>query len=294
MSTTLRSITLATCALLLTQALHAEEPTESELEHVAPDAPGSQDNHPMSYREMARMMEMDDKSSTGKVMFDRLEWRDANGGSAFAWNADAWYGNDYNKLWLKSEGEREHGADATASQLAANTAQFGPALFTQSRDTRTTARTELLWDHTIARWWTLQTGVRHDSGSGDSRDWAALGVQGLASGFFDVEATAYVGDSGRTAARISAERDLLFTQRLILQPEFEVNLYGKDDPANGIGSGLADFELALRLRYEFRRELASYVGAVWARRFGSSADFARAAGEDPNDIQWVAGLRIWF
>ena len=234
----------------------------------------------MSYRAMARTMEMDDTSATGKVMFDRLEWRNASGGSAFAWNADAWYGNDYNKLWLKSEGEREH--------------VDGPTLFTQNRGTTTSARTELLWDHTIARWWNLQTGLRHDSGSGDARDWAGLGVQGLAPGFFNVEATAYVGDSGRTAARVSAERDLLFTQRLILQPEFEINLYGKDDLQNGIGSGLSNLELSLRLRYEFRRELASYVGVVWARRFGDTADFARAVGEDPNDIQWVAGLRIWF
>jgi copper resistance protein B len=228
-------------------------------------------------------MEMDDKSSTGKVMFDRLEWRDANGGGAFAWNGDAWYGNDYNKVWLKSEGERQR--ETRATSLGASAVRS---------DTTTIARTELLWDHTFTRWWNLQTGLRHDSGSGDSRDWAALGVQGLAPGFFNIEATAYVGGSGRTAARVSAERDLLFTQRLILQPEFEVNLYGKSDSANGIGSGLSDFELALRLRYEFRREFASYVGAVWMRRFGTSADFARAAGEDPNDIRWVAGLRVWF
>jgi copper resistance protein B len=245
------------------------EPTQSEQEHVPPDPPTSQDDHPMSYREMARQMEMDDTSATGKLLFDRLEWRDTHAGNAFAWNAEAWYGNDAHKLWLKTEGERENGAT-------------------------TTARTELLWDRPFARWWNLQAGVRHDSASGDSRDWAAAGVQGIAPGFFDIEATAYIGDSGRTAARLSAERDLLLTQRLILQPEAEINLYGKDDPANQIGAGLSDLEVALRLRYELRREFSTYAGIVWARRFGKTADLVQAAGEASGDLQALAGFRIWF
>ncbi len=279
MSTALRSIVFAAVAAAFVPVAGAHEhrqipqaasePTESEREHVPPAPPASHFEPPTSYRAMARMMQMDDTTALGKVMLDRLEWRDTKGGSAFAWDAQAWYGNDYNKLWVKSEGEREDG-------------------------TTTAARTELLWDRIIARWWSLQAGARHDSGSGTSRNWAAFGIQGLAPGFFSVEATAYLGDSGRAAARFSAERDLLFTQRLILQPEFEVNLYSKDDPQNQIGSGLSDLELALRLRYEFRRELATYVGVVWARRFGDTATLARAAGEDPNDLQLLAGLRMWF
>jgi copper resistance protein B len=223
----------------------------------------------MSYREMTRVMQMDDTSPTGMVLFNRLEWRDAGSGDAFEWDAEAWYGNDANKLWLKSEGEHEDGGS-------------------------TSARSEALWDRPVTRWWHLQTGLRHDSGSGDSRNWAAFGVQGLAPAFFEVEATAYVGDAGRTAARLSTSRDLLLTQRLILQPETELNLYGKDDVKNGIRAGLSDLELALRLRYEIRREFAAYTGVVWARRFGASADLARAQGEDPSDAQLVAGLRIWF
>src|SRR6185295_15405031 len=148
----------------------------SEQEHVPPDPPTAQDDHSMPYREMVRVMEMDDRSTFGKVMLDRLEWRDADGGSAFEWNGDAWYGNDYDKILLKAEGKRHAGETESA-------------------------RTELLWNHTLTRWWNLQSGVRHDSPSGASRNWAALGVQGLAPGFFDVEATVYVADQGRAAAR---------------------------------------------------------------------------------------------
>jgi copper resistance protein B len=119
-------------------------------------------------------------------------------------------------------------------------------------------------------------------------------VQGLAPYFFDIEATAYVGDTGRTAARFKARYAALFTQRLILEPEFELNAYGKDDPEGRVMSGFSDLQFALRLRYEIRRELAPYVGVTWVRRLGRTADLARAAGEDASDLQVLAGVRFWF
>jgi copper resistance protein B len=250
-------------------AQNSDTPTQSEREHVPPDPPQQELQHPMPYEQMVRMMEMDDRGRFGKAMLDRLEWRDVDGAAALEWDAAAWYGGDYDKLWVKTEGEHRAG---------------------KTED----ARAELLWDRIIMRWWSVQAGVRQDFGEGPSRTWAAVGAQGLAPYFFDVEATAYVGENGRTAARISSEYNLLLTQRLVLQPEAELNLYGKDDPGRRIGSGLSDMQVGLRLRYEFRREIAPYVGLVWTRRFGKSADFARLSGEDSNDVQALAGLRIWF
>jgi copper resistance protein B len=156
------------------------------------------------------------------------------------------------------------------------------------------ARADVLWDHTFARWWSLQAGGRQDFGGGPARTWAALGVQGLAPYWFDTEATFYVGEAGRTAARLKTEYDLLLTQRLILQPEGEANLYGKADPARQLGSGLSDLEIGLRLRYEVRREIAPYIGVVWSRSFGRTADLIRESGGDASDVQFVAGLRAWF
>jgi copper resistance protein B len=105
---------------------------------------------------------------------------------------------------------------------------------------------------------------------------------------------AYVGDGGRTALRLSSEYDLLLTQRLVLQPALELNVYGEDDLERLIGAGLSDMELGLRLRYEIRREIAPYVGVNWLKRFGDTADLARAAGEDDDEFGLVAGIRLWF
>ncbi len=116
----------------------------------------------------------------------------------------------------------------------------------------------------------------------------------MAPYWFDVEATAYVGDSGRTAARAELEYDLLLTQRLILQPDVELKVYGKDDPARKIGSGLSSIDVGLRLRYEIKRQFAPYIGVLWSRKAGNTANFARTAGEDIRDTQFVAGVRIWF
>jgi copper resistance protein B len=239
---------------------------ESEREHVPPDPPQSR-VHPMPYREMTEMMGMDDRRPFGKVMFDRLEWRDADT-SIYEWDAAAWYGGDFNKLWVETEGERV--ADDTD------------------------ARVELLWDRIATAWWSTRLGIREDLGTAPSRSWVAFGVAGLAPGFVELEATAYVGEGGRTSLRLSTSCDLLLTQRLVLQPQAELDLYGRDDAERLIGAGLSDLEIGLRLRYELRREIAPYLGVSWSRRFGDSADLARSAGVDPDEFAWVAGIRLWF
>jgi copper resistance protein B len=152
----------------------------------------------------------------------------------------------------------------------------------------------VLWGHAVAAYWDTQLGVRYDSGVGPDRGWLAFGIQGLAPYWFEVDATAYVGNGGRTALRLGAEYELLLMQKLILQPRIEVNVYGRRDQARNIGSGLSDGAAGLRLRYEMTRQVAPYVGVEWAGKFGESADFARAAGEKRYETRWVAGVRLWF
>jgi copper resistance protein B len=236
---------------------------------TAPAAAPPEMQTDMSYKDMAAMMEMDDAATLGKVMLDQLELEADSDHTLLAWDGQAWYGSDYNKVWLKSEGSPD------ASD-------------------KTGARDELLWDRIVTRWWSVQTGVRYDLGQGPARGWAAAGIEGLAPYWFDLEATFYVGEEGRTAARLRAERDLLITQRLIVQSEFETDLYGKPDVARQIGSGISDLQLALRIRYEIRRELAPYAGLTWRRDFGASAQFARESAVAPGELLWVAGLRAWF
>ena len=204
-----------------------------------------------------------------KLMFDQLETRDSGSGSGGSWDAQAWIGKDLTKLWVKTEGERKSGKTETAEM-------------------------QFLFSKAVASYWDFQIGVRHDSKPSPDRTWAAIGFQGLAPYFFEIDTALFIGESGRTALRLEAEYQLLFTQRLILTPEIETNFFGQNDPQIGIGSGLSDVEAGLRLRYEIRREFAPYIGIIWSRVFGNTADFARAAGQSTSDMQLTIGLRAWF
>ena len=203
------------------------------------------------------------------VLLNRLEAWEADSSGAYAWEGKGWIGTDMHRLWIRSEGER-------------------------SDDRTESADLEVLYGRSIATWWDLVAGIRHEFEPGDSRSFAAIGVQGLAPQKFEIDATAYVGEGGQTAGRLEVEYELLFTNRLILQPLVEVDLYGKDDPGRRIGSGLSSSEIGLRLRYEFTRRFAPYVGIVYERAFGDTADFRRADLEPVDDTRVLLGLRTWF
>ena len=216
-------------------------------------------------------MHMLDDAPYGQVLLDQFEgYRSSSGESGIRFDAQAWYGTDLNKVWLKAEGGRAGG-------------QLGET------------RAEVLYNRAFAPYFGWQAGVRHDfGGGGPGRNWGAVGVQGLAPYWFDVEATAYVGPSGRTAFRFKGEYDLRITQRLVLQPDLEFDIYGKSDPERDIGSGLAEADLGFRLRYEITRKFAPYIGVSWGRKFGNTADFARRSGEPVGESRIIAGIRLWF
>ena len=211
-----------------------------------------------------------DELNFASLVVDRLEWVHTNkNNNASAYDLQAWYGRDFNRAVLKAEGDVDDG-------------------------TLQEARTELLWDHAVAAFWDTQLGVRYDSGVDPNRGWLAVGVQGLAPYWFEVDAAAYVSNAGHSALRVSADYELLFTQRLILQPRFEANIYGKEDVARALGAGLSDLTVGMRLRYEIRREFAPYIGVEWTGQYGGTANFARAAGDPTKETSYVAGVRFWF
>ncbi len=210
-----------------------------------------------------------DEQTFGWLLVDQFEAVRTDGDSSAAYELQGWYGRTYDRAVLKAEGKYDVG-------------EFHEA------------RTELLWGHAVAAFWDAQFGVRHDGGEGPNRRWLAVGIQGLAPYWFELDLAGYLGESGRTALRLDAEYELLFTQRLVLQPKLEMNFYGKADPARGLGSGLSEASVALRLRYEIRREFAPYLGIEWVRQFGGTADLARASGKDTRETRLVAGLRFWF
>lgn len=212
---------------------------------------------------------MEDDPLLAMMMIDRLELRNTDGNNPRVWEGQGWLGKDLNKLWIKTEGENT-GNKTEEAEL------------------------QILYSRAIAPFWDFQAGLRRDFQPDPERNWLTLGFQGLAPYLFEVDTALFIGPSGRTAVRLEAEYEILFTQRLILSPELEINLHGQDDSKTGTGSGLSDIEAGLRLRYEIRREFAPYVGINWWKKYADTADFARDEGEQISDLQFVAGIRAWF
>ncbi|RMQ28996.1 Copper resistance protein B [Pseudomonas syringae pv. actinidiae] len=210
-----------------------------------------------------------DSAINSYFVADKLEWQDANDGSALAWDLSGWIGGDIDRLLLRSEGERTNGKTEEAEVQA-------------------------LWGHAISSSWDVVAGARQDFKPGAPQTWAAFGLQGQAISDLDVQATAFIGEAGQTAARLEADYDLLLTNDLILQPTGELNFYDKNDPQRGNGSGLSTSELGLRLRYEITPQFAPYVGVTWNRSYGKTADYAREDDEDVAEARLVVGLRLWF
>ena len=212
---------------------------------------------------------MDDDPVVTRVIIDRLEVREAEHDNPIVWEVDAWAGKDLHKIWLKSEGEYVSGETEEAEL-------------------------QLLYSRAISPFWDFQIGWRRDIKPEPERDWFAIGVKGLAPYLFEVDAALFIGESDQVGATLQAEYEYMLTQRWVLSPEIELGFHAKDDKETGTGSGLSEAELGLRLAYELRREFAPYLGVNGWSKYGNTADYARAHGEETSDVQFVAGIRAWF
>lgn len=207
----------------------------------------------------------------GLVKVDKLEYRAADDADSVAWSAQARAGTDVNKVAFKTSGE-----------------------YVPEDDTFEKVETQLLYMRMATDFFDVQAGIRHDFDPNPERTYAVLGVNGLAPQWFEVDANLFLSDRGDASARLEAEYDILLTQRLVLQPQAELNVGFSDDRPLGIGAGFSSIEAGLRLRYEIEREVAPYIGVAWERGLGETAMRTRADGEDPERTSLVAGVSLFF
>ena len=218
---------------------------------------------------------VEDRQRFGSLLVDQLEYRLKEGADTVRWDVVGWYGGDYNRLWLKTEGDwrasGERGGEAEG---------------------------QALYGRLIAPFWDFQVGLRYDQFSGAgfdrSRGLAVIGLQGLAPYWFELEPALFISQDGDVSARLTATYDMPLTQRLILQPRLDLDAAVQSVEKFGVGDGINNAGLVLRLRYEIMRELAPYVGIHWLRRFGETADISRRGGGGAEDIAGVFGMRLWF
>ena len=199
---------------------------------------------------------------------DRFEYVESHDIDATEFEGHAWIGDSYNRFLLRSEIE----------------------IIDDSLDV---AEIDLLHSRAISPFWDLRLGARREVRDEGHRNWASIGLAGLAPYWFEVDASLFIGEGGNTLLDIEAEYDLLLTQRLVMQPRLDVHTYGKTDTVMRQGAGLSLVKWGFRMRYEFDRQLAPYFGIERVLKYGETADLL-LPGEDRADTHWIAGIKFWF
>lgn len=217
---------------------------------------------------------MDDRMRHFFFLADVLEYRPGGNDSDFRWDIESYYGGDFNRLWVKSEGEQsakrgEYDLDA-----------------------------QVLYGRFVMKYYDAQIGARMETrtyrGHNETRAHAVIGLEGLVPYRFEIEPSLFISEDGDVSVRLTATRDLLLTQRLILQGRLETKFAIQEVKEFATGSGLNNVEVGLRLRYEIRREFAPYIGVSYERSLFGTEDLVRREGGDPSQLRFVAGLRIWL
>lgn len=205
---------------------------------------------------------------------DLLEIQPNGDDSELRWDLESHYGGDFNRIWFKSEGEKSVTSDDYHFDA------------------------QLLYGRFVGKYYDFQIGVRGEatdfSGKNKFRTHAVVGLEGLLPYRFQIEPLFFVSDDGDVSARITGTRDMLLTQRLILQARLETTIAVQSVEEFGIGEGLNNIEAGLRLRYEMRREFAPYIGVSFSRSLFETEDFLRAKGKDETELRFVAGIRFWY
>lgn len=204
-----------------------------------------------------------------KVMLNLAEFQPYGEGS-YRWDGQAWFGGDINRVVIKSQGDGS------------------------PRSGLDTAEIQLLYSRAVAPYTDIQAGVRYDFKPDPSRTYFTAGVQTIFPYWFNFESALFVSTKGELLGRLGGFYDLLLTQQLVLQPWVELNFAAQNSVDIGVGSGLSNAELGLRLRYEFRREFAPYVGVSYDQKVGNTAEYAKAAGKETGATKFVVGIRTWF
>lgn len=206
---------------------------------------------------------MEDDPLVTMFLMDKFEILDNNENTR-VWEGSFWIGYDINKLYIYSQGE------ALSDGLE-------------------TSQNELVYSRAIAAFWDAQIGFTYDKNADASQTWGEIAISGLAPYYFETRAALLINGEGNVGLRLDAEYEALFTQKLILTPSLEADFYTKDDPDMNLGSGLSIIEAGLRIRYEFIREFAPYIGVTWEKTFGNTRNY-----NPIDETSLMVGVRFWF
>jgi copper resistance protein B len=204
-----------------------------------------------------------------RIRVGKLERQFSTGGDGEygEWSGFIAVGKNQNTLWLTTKGSTQYG-EADSKEI------------------------RLFYSRTIKPYIGVQLGWKRDLKPEPERDWFGFGLLGVLPYKIGADASFFIGESSRLAARLEVAYQHWFTQKLSLTPDLEANFYSEDDPDRGIGAGFSDLDLGLRLRYRITKGVSPYTGFTWKSNFGGTADMIESAGEDTSDLRIMLGVTL--
>ncbi len=160
---------------------------------------------------------------------------------------------------------------------------------------------KLLYSRMISDFWDAQIGARyrsekveldhHQKDTEENVD-AVIGLHGMAPYFFETDAYFYAGEDSYAAFSLETERDLLITQKLIVQPYLELNVIFSDDSKYAQKSGLSNATAGLETRYEISKKIMPYVDIAY--KYSKGKDETPWQVESDVEKGWLYGAGIRF
>ena len=199
--------------------------------------------------------------------------RNDNGQGALKSKLETRIGTDENKIFIKVH------ADKAESQQAEYDAK-------------------LLYSRNVADFWDVQAGMRYRNEPNREIDQnqvdAVLGLHGMAAYFFETDAYVYIGQDRQVSFNLETERDLLLTQKLIIQPYLDMSIVLSDDSNYAKKTGLNSVQVGLETRYEINKKVMPFMDVAYGYNKGVQETAWQKSSSSENAWFYGAGIRFKF
>lgn len=162
--------------------------------------------------------------------------------------------------------------------------------------------TKLLYSRMITEFWDLQAGVGYQDNLVDVEDretrqdhvTAVIGLQGLAPYLFETESYLSVAKNDYLAFSFDLERDLLLTQKWIVQPYLELDAVLHDNSRYAEKTGFREVTLGLQNRYEISKQFMPYIDIAYRYEQDSTWRDGQLHGKSDQDWLYGVGVKLMF
>lgn len=237
-------------------------------------------------------LDSDDSAYKSDQQFDHAAHLKEHGGQVYQQTTleTKWQRNDGGQGALKSEIETRIGTDENKIFIKVHADKA------ESQQAEYDAK--LLYSRNVTDFWDLQAGLRYRNDPNREIDQdqvdAVFGLHGMAPYFFETDAYLYIGQDRQVSFNLETERDLLLTQKLIVQPYLDMNIVLSDDSNYAKKNGLNSVQVGVETRYEINKKVMPFMDLAYGYNKGVQETAWQKSSSSENELFYGVGIRFKF